>query len=102
MTKSEKEIQLKYLKKFSDPNERLGKTCPKCGSDKISFLMYGIGWDEAEQPLVDSREIIPLGCISKDFNNLGCRDCNHTFMSISASDYMLGNFGEEEPSAKKD
>jgi hypothetical protein len=69
-------------KNFFDPNERLNKTCPKCGSDKISFLQYGFGWTEEEQPLVDSREIIPLGCvIAKD--NLGCRDCNYMWSSVA-------------------
>jgi len=67
--------------KYFDPNERLNKTCPNCGSDKISFLQYGLGWDDELQPLVDSREIIPLGCLLNDAN-LGCRDCELTWASV--------------------
>lgn len=33
------------------------------------------------QPLVDSKEMIPFGCIFGD-HNLGCRDCEYTWASV--------------------
>lgn len=77
---------LAYLKKFSDPTERLSKTCPKCGSNKIVFFQFGLGWDKKLQPLIDSGEIIPCGCVmSKE--NLGCRDCEYAWASVDRKDF---------------
>ena len=66
--------------KYYDLNERLNKTCPKCGSDKISFLFYGL-WDDDLEPLIDSREVILGGCVIGEVN-LGCRDCEHGWASV--------------------
>ena len=67
---------------FYDPNERLNKTCPKCGSDKISFLMHSIFFDEAERELVKSGEIALMGCLYHEPYNLGCRNCEHAWASV--------------------
>jgi predicted nucleic acid-binding Zn-ribbon protein len=75
------EAKIKLYQQFCDPNERLNKTCPKCGSNKISFLQYGLGWDDELQPLVDSLEIIPCGCLIGE-NNLACRDCEYGWDSV--------------------
>ena len=69
-----------YLIKFFDPNERLNKICPSCGSDKIVFLQYGM-WDEEDKHLIDSGEVVLLGCVFGE-HNLACRDCELTFASI--------------------
>jgi hypothetical protein len=74
------------MEKFGDPNERSGKICPRCGSDKIAFLHYGLGWDEELQPLIDSGEIIPMGCIVGK-ENLACRDCEYAWGSVDVDDF---------------
>jgi hypothetical protein len=76
-----------YLIKFSDPNERLNKVCPACGSDKIVFLQYGFGWEPELQPLIDSGDVVPLGCVFGK-HNLACRDCEHTFTSVENPDKL--------------
>ncbi|MBK7868121.1 MAG: hypothetical protein IPJ75_14715 [Ignavibacteriales bacterium] len=77
---------IEYLEKFSDPNERLGKTCPNCGSDKIAFFQYGLGEDEELQPLIDSGDIIPMGCIVGK-ENLACRECEYAWASVDQRDF---------------
>lgn len=73
-----------YNIEFFNPDTRLGKTCPECGSKEIAFLLYGIGCNDDEEELVDRREIILRGCIfDDDAPNLGCRDCEHTWQSVS-------------------
>ena len=71
---------MKMNQQFFDENERLNKTCPKCGSKKISFIKYGFGWDEELQHLVDSREILPGLCLVGN-ENLACRDCEYLWGS---------------------
>lgn len=68
--------------RFFDKNERLNKTCPKCGSEKISFLLRSIFYDDEDEQLVQSGEIIQMGCMSHEPYNLGCRDCEHTWASV--------------------
>lgn len=71
---------MNYNNKFFDPNERLGKICPKCGSDKVVFLMYGLMEDPEIDELIEKGEIVNLGCmINKE--NLGCKDCEHSWAS---------------------
>ena len=77
MTKEKEE----YFIKFLDPNERLNKICPACGSDKIVFLQYGFGWDEELQPLIDSGEVIPCGYMIGKYN-LVCIKCAHVWNSV--------------------
>lgn len=65
---------------FFNKEVRKNKECPNCGSREISFLMYGIA-DDDDLPLVQSGEVILLGCILGKVN-LGCRKCEHTWMSV--------------------
>ena len=83
MTKEKEE----YFIKFLDPNERLNKICPACGSDKIVFLQYGFGWEKELQPLIDSGDVIPLGCMFGE-HNLACRDCEYTWASVVDPDKL--------------
>ncbi len=70
-----------YLIRFSDPSVRIGKKCPNCGSSRVVFLQYGLGWDEEYQPLIDAGEIIPMGCVMGD-ENLACRECEHCWKEL--------------------
>jgi ribosomal protein S27AE len=59
---------------FNDPDERLGKTCPKCGSSKISFLAMELKDEWVD--LIKSGEIVYwTSCVGPPYN-LICRDRN--------------------------
>lgn len=75
----------RLFEKFCDPNERLNKTCSQCGSNQISFLFYGLSWDEELQPLFDSGEILHLGCLVGK-NNLLCKNCEFSWSSLQTSE----------------
>ncbi len=67
---------------FFDKNERLNKTCPSCGSDKVSFLLHSIFYDEGDEQHVKSGEIIQMGCMYHESYNLVCRDCENVWASV--------------------
>ena len=74
-------IETKYIPnpQFFDPNERLNKTCPRCGSTKVSYLLQSIFYDDEDEQFVKSGEIIQMGCMYHEPFNLGCRDCEHAW-----------------------
>jgi len=70
-----------YLIRMSDPSVRKEQKCSNCGSEKVVFLQYGLGWEEELQTLIDAGEVIPMGCVLGD-DNLACRDCEHTWQVL--------------------
>ncbi len=70
------------IEKFFNPDERLNKTCPECGSKNISFLLYGLDYDEEIKELIDKKEVFHVGCLISN-ENLVCRDCEFEWSSIS-------------------
>jgi hypothetical protein len=66
---------------FFDKDERLNKNCPKCGSSKVSYLLHSIFYDDGDEQLVKSGEIIQMGCMYHEPFNLGCMDCEHIWAS---------------------
>lgn len=70
-----------YLIRMSDPSVRIGQKCPKCGSDKVVFLCYGLGVEDELQPLVEAGEVVHMGCVIGD-DNLACRDCEHSWQVL--------------------
>jgi hypothetical protein len=75
-----------YFIKFFDPDERLNKNCPFCGSNKVVFILYGMPAEEAE--LMKSGEVILGGCIIGE-HNLACRDCEHTWASVKDAERLI-------------
>lgn len=71
---------MNYNIKFFDPNEKLGKICPKCGSDKVVFLMYGLNNDSEYDELIEKGEIVNMGCMINN-ENLTCKECEHSWAS---------------------
>jgi hypothetical protein len=79
------DIDNPLIERFFDPNERLNKTCPKCGSKNISFLQYGLNYDDDIDELIKTKEVILVGCLISD-ENLICRDCEFAWSSIEIMD----------------
>ena len=70
-----------YLIRISDPSVRIGQKCPKCGSDKVVFLHYGLDVEEELQLLVEAGDVIQMGCVMGN-DNLACRDCEHSWQVL--------------------
>ena len=68
--------------------ESLGVVCEKCGSDKITKILYGLpAWLTVDEPidsriqeLINKRMIVLGGCtIHDDSPKYFCRECRNKF-----------------------
>lgn len=71
---------MKINEKFFDPEERIGKVCPKCGSKNIVYLMYGLIEEGRYEKEIANGEIA-LMCCGIDGKNLYCKDCEYDWAS---------------------
>jgi hypothetical protein len=55
--------------------------CPKCGSDKLASLLYGLPIeDDYLHERVRRREVILMGCtVGPDDPQLQCLECDYQF-----------------------
>ena len=65
-----------------------GITCPKCGSDKIAEVIYGMpAFDEELEAKINAGEIVLHGCgITNGWppHPYECRECRFRFGDVTA------------------
>jgi hypothetical protein len=60
------------------------KKCPKCGSDSIAEILYGLpAFDEQMERDIDSGKIVLGGCCISDDSSKGhCNKCKYEWGSV--------------------
>ena len=76
--------------------------CPHCGSENVSYIMYGLpAYSEELQRQLEEKEVILGGCMITPLSEQWyCQDCEERFGKVPLSDYIPGykdeDYGEVE------
>jgi len=74
----------------------IGIKCPKCGSDKVAKILYGMpAFDDELEAKVDAGEVVLAGCCipyGAPLRSHECRDCGFQFGEKTLSEIGVPEF----------